>query len=334
MRLRNVYSAAAASILAGFIHCSPWIPRSLALAGGEKLGGLMFRLASRKGNGAAPRRERRTFIDLSLERSLDDLGQAFGSSLTPEEMKAVARASYRTAGRSLIESLRLPKLPPAELLSLIDADSFDPVHRVLDRGKGLIILTPHLGSWELLASYLVHILDRPFSAIVQRQRFDLYNHLCDSIRNEGAGLRVIYQDAGARPILSALRQNLPVGILGDLDLPKLKGAFVQFFGRPAYTPIGPAALARSSGAGIVPVFIRWKTGSGDGGALRHQVHVLPEIELVRSGDKDADILENTQRWTRVIEEIVRQYPEQWIWFHRRWRTQPCTAEAPGPGPAL
>lgn len=322
MRLRNVYSAAAASLLAGLIHSSPWVPRSLALSGGELLGGLMYRLAAmNRPRGKKPRKERRTFIDLSLERSLDDVARAFGPSLSSKEMKTLVRGSFRHAGRSLMESLRIPKMSTAKLLSLVDADSLEPVERVLARGKGLIVITPHLGVWELLASWLVQRLDRPFSAIVQRQRFDLYNHLCDSIRKEGAGLRVIYQDAGARPILTALRQNLPVGILGDLDLPKLQGAFVDFFGRPAYTPIGPAALARASGAGMVPIFIRWELGSG---APRHRVQVLPEIDQVRTGDKNADILENTQRWTRVVEEIVREHPEQWIWYHRRWRTQPDT----------
>ncbi len=221
----------------------------------------------------------------------------------------------------MIETLRIPKMSKPELLSLIDADSFGPVHQVLDRGKGLIIITPHLGAWEILASYLVLCLDRPFSAIVQRQRYSPYNALFHSIRYEGAGVKVIYQDSGARPILTALRQNLPVGILGDLDMPRLNGAFVQFFGRPAYTPVGPAALARASGAGMVPIFIRWKPGStGAFSSPRHHVHVLPEIDFVRTAHKQADILENTQRWTRVIEGIVRAYPEQWIWFHRRWAT--------------
>lgn len=324
MHLRHVYSSISACLLAGIIHSSPWIPRKLALATGEKLGELMFRVAcrNRSGAGKPPRKERRCFIDLSLERSLDDLTQAFGSSFSPREMKELVRGSYRNAGRSLIEVLRIPKTPAAKLLSLIDPDSFEPIHQVLARGKGLILLTSHLGAWELLASYLVHNLDRPLCAIVQRQRFNPYNSILDSIRDQGSQLRIIYQDDGARPILSALRQNLPVVVLADLDMPKLSGVYVQFFGRPAYTPVGPAALARATGAGMVPVCLRWKAGSSADSAFpRHQVQILPEIDLVRTGDKSADILANTQLWTQAIEGMIREYPEQWIWFHRRWRTQ-------------
>lgn len=324
MRSRDVYSAISVRILSGLIRISRWVPRKLALAAGEQLGNLIYVLAKINSTRAKKhvKKERHCFIDLSLDRSLDDLSQALGSTFSSRELTELAKGSFRNAGRSMVEALRIPKLPKPELLSLIDTDSFDPVRQVLDRGKGLIILTPHLGAWEILASYLVLRLDLPFSAIAQRQRYTPYNALIHSIRYDGAGVKVIYQDSGARPILSALRQNLPVGILGDLDMPKLSGAFVQFFGRPAYTPVGPAALARASGAGMVPIFIRWKAGSAaHPSSPRHHVHILPEIEFVRTADKHADILENTQRWTRVIEGIVREYPDQWIWFHRRWRTQ-------------
>jgi len=340
MRIKYVYSAISACLLAGIIRSSPWIPRNLAHAAGEKLGELMFRVAcwnsrrAQNGAGKPPQKTRRVFIDLSLQRSLEDLGYAFGSSMSHGEMRELVRKSYRNAGRSLIEVLRIPKLPVSKLLSLVDTDSFEPVRQVLDRGKGLIILTSHLGAWEVLASYLVHNLDRPLCAIVQRQRFSPYNSILSSIRNQGSQLKIIYQDDGARPVLAALRQNLPVVILADLDMPKLTGVYVQFFGRPAYTPVGPAALARTTGAGMVPVCIRWKAGSSaDPASLRHQVHILPEIDLVRTPDKKADIQANTQRWTEAIEGIIREYPEQWIWFHRRWRTQ-STAAAPGrPGAA-
>jgi KDO2-lipid IV(A) lauroyltransferase len=330
MRSRYLYSSIAVRILAGLIRVSRWVPRKPALAAGEMLGRLMYLLArvNSMGRRKEVRGKRHTFIDLSLHRSLEDLSRAFGPGSSPRELTRLAKGSFLNAGRSMIETLRIPTLPKPELLSLVDADSFDPVHQVLDRGNGLIVLTPHLGAWEVLASYLVLRLDRPFSAIVQRQRYSPYDTLFHSIRFEGAGVKVIYQDSGARPLLTALRENLPVGVLGDLDMPKLNGTFVQFFGRPAYTPVGPAALARASGAGMVPIFIRWKAGPSAYSSPRHHVHILPEIEFVRSADKQADILENTQRWTRVIEGIVRDYPEQWIWFHRRWATRENSGGCP------
>jgi len=321
MRLKHVYNAVGVRIMSTLILISRWVPRRAALAAGERFGDMIHFLARHHGF-SAKRREstgRRTFVDLSLDRCLEDLSQALGGSCTRAERQRIARNAFRNAGRSLAQTLMMPRMSPEEILSLIDADSFEPVERVLNRGKGLLILTPHLGAWEFLASYLVLRLDRPFSAVAQRQRYGPYDELFDSVRRLGAGMEVIYQDSGVRPILTALRRNRPVGILGDTDIPRLNSLLVPFFGRPARTPVGPAALARSTGAGMVPIFIRWKPGEGHSPVLsRHHVHVLPEIELVRTPDKKADLLENTKRWTGVVEGIVREYPDQWIWFHRRW----------------
>jgi len=327
MRMRTIYRAVSSRLLSGIISGLRWLPRSLALAGGEQLGRLFFRVARTEKYGSSDRdlnlsdNKGRRFIDLSLRRSLADLQHAFPDA-SEEERIEIVRRSYRNAGRSLVEIMRLQYLGRDELFSRIDADSFEPLERVFARGRGALILTSHLGAWELLASYMVHRLDRPFNAIVHRQRFEPYNQLLHSLRDKGAGARILYQDLGGRPILQALRDNQPVGVLGDLDMPKLKGVFVDFFGRPTYTPVGPAALARASGAGMVPIIIHWNRGGDGGGAPRHRLRVLPEVELVRTGDRHADIRENTQRWSRVIEGVVRENPEQWVWYHDRWRTRP------------
>ena len=112
-----------------------------------------------------------------------------------------------------------------------------------------------------------------------------------------------------------MRENGALAILADQDVPRLDGVFVDFFGLPAHTPTGPVALARASGAGIVPFLITWK-------GRRHHLHVLPEVELVKTRDRRSDVIENTRAWSPVIEGFIRRYPEQWVWFHRRWRTRP------------
>ncbi len=226
----------------------------------------------------------------------------------------IVRDCFRNMGRSLIETLRIPAMTEDEILRAVDADSFEPVERVLARGKGVIVLLAHVGAYELLARYFTMRFGRPTCGVAQRLRHPKYDEIINHIRRS-YGTEVIYQEMGARPILAALRRNRPLFILGDIDMPQVDGVFVDFFGRPAYTPIGPAALARASSAAIVPIFITWR-------GLRHRVHVCPEIEPLRTRDRDADIAEITRRWTKAVEDIVRTYPEQWIWFHRRWRTRP------------
>jgi KDO2-lipid IV(A) lauroyltransferase len=171
-----------------------------------------------------------------------------------------------------------------------------------------------VGAWEVLAAYLATRLGKPFHAIGRRLYFDRYNDLLVRIRRS-AGVETVYQDAGARPLLEVLRENGAIGILADQDVARLDGVFVDFFGRPAYTPTGPAALARASRAGLVPFLITWK-------GRRHRVHVLPEVEMIRTRDRRRDLVTNTQAWSCAIEDFIRRHPEQWVWFHRRWRTRP------------
>lgn len=315
------YSAFGTSVAAALFRLVRWIPRRLALALGSSLGDAVYYLA---------RRGRRHAARLRIERlyrrsAVEDLALALGPGHPRSELVRIVRDCFRTAGRSLAEILRIPAMTEHDIVSIVDADSFEPVERVLKRGKGLLVLLAHIGAWELLGPYLTARLGRPTCAIAQRLRHPKYDEVINHVRRS-YGSEVIYQEMGARPVLAALRRNRPVFVLGDIDMPQLDGIFVDFFGRPAYTPIGPAALARASGAAIVPIFITWN-------GLRHRAHVLPEIEPVRTRDRDADIAGITRRWTKAVEDIVGRYPEQWVWFHRRWRTRPedVRQDAPHPG---
>jgi KDO2-lipid IV(A) lauroyltransferase len=206
-----------------------------------------------------------------------------------------------------------------EIVSLVDADPFEPAERVLARGKGMLVLSAHAGAWELLVAYLAIRLGKPLHTIGRRLYFAPYNDMLLDIRRS-AGVETIYQDEGPRGALQVLHEGGALGILADLDMPRLEGVFVDFFGKPAWTSTGPAALARAAGAGMVPVFISWERGR------RHRVHVLPEVEVVKTRDRRADTMETTRAWARVIEDFIRRRPEQWVWFHRRWRTRPAPAE--------
>ncbi len=120
-----------------------------------------------------------------------------------------------------------------------------------------------------------------------------------------------------RTMLRSLKRNEIVGILIDQNMAWYEGVFVDYFGRPACTTNGLALLALHTGAPVLPGYI---VRLPDG---RYRFVIGPEVEVTRTGDRDADVLANTQRFTKVIEETVRQYPDQWFWVHQRWKTQKC-----------
>ncbi len=299
--LKRVYRP----LIAAFLRVAPWtlrrMPRRLALTLGEGMGLVASNLVGR---------DRRLAVA--------HLRLAFGRTKSGRELARVARESWRNVGRSLAETLRLPAMTAEEIVSLVDADSFGPAERALARGKGMLVLSAHAGAWELLAAYLAIRLGKPFHTIGRRLYFGPYNDMLLDARRS-AGVETLFQDAGARGALQVLHGGGALGILADLDMPRLAGGFVDFFGRPAWTSTGPAALARASGAGMVPFFISWERGR------RHRVHVLPEVEIVKTRDGREDAVGNTRAWARVTEGFVRRRPEQWVWFHRRWRTRPAKA---------
>jgi KDO2-lipid IV(A) lauroyltransferase len=302
MKLNRIYRPFFAWLMRTFSRLAQAVPRRLALAIGDQLGRAVYHLCSR---------DRRL--------ALEHLTLAFGRTRSRREIYAIARRCFRLIGRSAVEVLRLPAMTEEELVSVVDCDSVADIEQVLARGKGMILLTAHFGAWELLGAYGAIRLGRPFYAVGRRLYYSPFDDVITSIRR-GAGVETVYQEEGARRLLKVLRRNRPLALVGDQDIPRLDGVFVDFFGRPARTPTGPVALARVSGAGIVPSFITWK-------GRRHHVHVLPEVELVRTRDRHADFLENTRRCTKATEDIIRRYPEHWMWFHRRWRTQPAPEAA-------
>jgi len=128
------------------------------------------------------------------------------------------------------------------------------------------------------------------------------------------GVNILYRDASASDVIALLKKNEFVGVMPDQDMDSVSGVFVDFFGRKAYTPNGPAILNFLTKAPIIPcVMVRREFG--------HEILLGRPIELSATGDRDRDILENTQRCTEAIESYIRRFPSQWVWFHDRWKTQ-------------
>jgi KDO2-lipid IV(A) lauroyltransferase len=181
--------------------------------------------------------------------------------------------------------------------------------------RGTLILTGHFGNFELLA-YAHGLLGHPITLVHRSLRNPLVDRTVTAWRAR-AGTTSLAKKSAAKAALRALRAHRIVAIPADQNQTRRYGVFVDLFGVAASTTPGPARLAMLSGAPVVPVFLL-REGESD----RHRIIILPEVELVRSGDREADVITNTQRCTAVTEDILRRYPEQWIWFHKRWKTRP------------
>ncbi|PYU68711.1 MAG: lipid A biosynthesis acyltransferase [Acidobacteria bacterium] len=189
------------------------------------------------------------------------------------------------------------------------------------RGKGVLYLTGHIGAWEL--SSFAHAL-YGFPLHYMARRID--NHRIDALVNGYrclSGNRPIFKNESARVMLKVLKEAGTVGILADQNSMPEEAVFVDFFGKAASTTTGIARVALHTDAAVVPGYAVW-----DEPRRKYRLRFDPPVELVRTGDMEQDVLENTQKFTKLIEEIIRKYPEQWVWVHGRWNTRPKGEPSP------
>jgi len=245
--------------------------------------------------------------------ALENLRFAFAGEKTPREIGRIAEKVFENLGKNAVEFLQMPRLDAGTIDRRVTIVGRERIDRALEAGRGVIILTAHFGNWELIAATL-RIKKYPGAIVARRIYFHKYESFLNQLRKVH-DVNAIYRDDSPKKILRVLRQNGIIGILADQDVESVDGVYVDFFGKKAYTPSGPAALARSSGAKLVPTFMVRQDG-------RHTLMIEDPIELVETGDREADLAANTQRWSRTVEAYIRRYPEQWVWMHRRWKTRP------------
>jgi Kdo2-lipid IVA lauroyltransferase/acyltransferase len=183
------------------------------------------------------------------------------------------------------------------------------------RGKGVLVLTGHLGAWEL-SSFYHSLMGRPMGMVIRRLDNPLVDEFVNRIRCLH-GNRVIHKDDFARGLIASMRAGETVGILMDTNMTPPQGVFVPFFGVQACTASGMARVAAKTGAAVVPGFLLWEESEG-----RYVLHFAEELPVVNTGDSERDALVNTAAFTAAIEGFVRRYPDQWLWMHRRWKTRP------------
>ena len=239
---------------------------------------------------------------------------------TESEREEILRKLYRNLGWLLAEFCQMPRYTQEMTQSFIRYEGLEHYLAARDRGKGVLVLTGHLGAWEL-SSFYHSLMGYPMSIVIRRLDNALVDDLVNHIRCLH-GNQVLHKDDFARGLLASMRRGETVGILMDTNMTPPQGAFVDFFGHLACTGSGMARVAIKTGAQVVPGFLLWEEAT--------QQYVLrfgAPLTLPISDDVEADTLAHTALFTKVIEDYIRQYPDQWLWVHRRWKTRPQGAAA-------
>jgi KDO2-lipid IV(A) lauroyltransferase len=292
MRQRLEYAAAWP-----FIKILGILPRPLARATGIGLASVVYLLHVR----------------------LRQVGMRNLAMVFPEKSRAerarILRGEFASLGRQLAEVCQFPRYTRENVEQVVVYDGLENYKNAYTRGKGVLFLTAHFGGWELSA--FTHSLHGHWMHVVVRAMDNVYLDRLIRKYRMMHGNQIVEKDDFVRGLLAAMRAGEVVGILMDTNMTPPQGIFVDFFGIPACTASGLARIALKTDAAVVPTFTIW-----DAALDKYRLRFDPAAQLVRTDDLEADIKTNTQRFTSIIEDYVRKYPEQWLWVHRRWKTRP------------
>jgi KDO2-lipid IV(A) lauroyltransferase len=280
-----------------FIKILGILPRPLARALGIGIGWLVYLLHVRL-----------------RQVGMRNLALAFPEKSAAERAR-ILRGEFTSLGRQLAEVCQIPKYTPENVDQVVVYEGFENYEQARARGKGVLFLTAHFGGWELSA--FTHSMHGHWMHVVVRPLDNPY--LDRLIRNYRTmhGNKIVDKADFVRGLLAAMKAGEVVGILMDTNMTPPQGVFVDFFGIPACTASGLARIALRTDAAVVPGFTIW-----DPSLRKYRLRFDPAVELIRTGHLEADIVANTRQFTNIIEDYVRQYPEQWLWVHRRWKTRP------------
>ena len=236
--------------------------------------------------------------------------------LSAQQRDEILRGVFVHLGWQLVEFCRMRRYTAKNTRNWIRTEGIEHYNAAKARGKGVLIVTGHLGAWEL-SSFYHSLMGNPMGMVIRR----LDNRKLDAFVNGTRcmhGNYVVHKDDFGRGLLTAMHAGGTVGILMDTNMTPPQGVFVDYFGIPACTATGLAHIARKTGAAVLPGFMLWEPAE-----QKYVLHFGPEITIPHTGDVAADILLGTQRCTSEIERWVRRYVDQWIWIHRRWKTRPA-----------
>jgi len=292
-----VREAAEFAVVWLFVQGVRLLPRNVARATGAAIGAIAFHVLGR------------------LRRvGLRNLELAF-PEMTAKDREAILRSEYRNLGLLLAEFCKMPGYTPEAASRFIRYEGLGNYLAARDRGKGVLVLTGHLGAWEL-SSFYHSLMGMPMGIVIRRLDNPLVDEFVNRIRCLH-GNRVIHKDDFARGLIASMRAGETVGILMDTNMTPPQGVFVPFFDVLACTASGVARIAAKTGAAVVPGFLLWEKDE-----QRYVLHFGEELPVIRTGDAEQDAVANTASFTASVERYIRQYPEQWLWLHRRWKTRP------------
>jgi KDO2-lipid IV(A) lauroyltransferase len=281
-------------VLRGFSFLINLFPESFALWVGRQMGNFAYYLDWEHRNVA-----------------LQNLRIAFGQEKSEEERRSIAKRNFQHMGMMVIEFFRILGMDTETYRKKVSVEGLEEALKLLEKKKGGLLLIGHFGNWELMG-IMSKVIQIPIFAIAKpiKENEKLYRFILE-IRDK-AGLKIISPENGVQKVMHALSKNWVVAILIDQRAKRSRAVWVEFFGKKAPTMPGLAVMAIKSGAPVVPAFMIRN------GFQKHRLVVKKPLELVLTGDMEKDVEINMQRFTRVLESMIREYPDQWIWIHRRW----------------
>lgn len=252
------------------------------------------------------------FVKKQRERAVAQMMPAL--NVSESEARKIVRESFVNLARNMLDILYMPNLNEKNLSEYIEIDHLERMKDALAQGHGVVVLTGHLGTWEWLsAAFTLNGL--PVTAIAKLQPNQEYSRALDDLR---ATIHVEIFNRGTSELLSAgraLKKGKILGFLADQDAGP-GGAFIDFLGKTASTPMGPAVFSKKFNSPVLPAFIiRQPNG-------RHLVKIFEVLKFEDTGDTDGDLFRFTEKMTRILEKMIRENPTQWIWFQKRWNTPP------------
>ena len=278
------------------------------------IGGLGFlsweracRIGARIGlTGYSPLGIRKDVVEKQIAAAFPDIPR--------EEVVRIARASYEHLGRTAVETALMSKLRKDAVLDLVDrVDGWEHFERAHALGKGIVCVAGHHGNWELLGAYIT-ARGIPMDVIARGMGNPLFGEYVNNART-ALGMTVVHDSEAVKRTPRALREGKTVGFVADQGVLGLASTYVNFLGRPAKTPRGPAVFALRFNA---PVLFTDGLRQPNG-----KFHVVVEpVEVERTGDRETDVDAIVARFTQILEKWVRRVPEQYFWQHRRWKRQP------------
>ena len=298
---RSIKYPALVALAKLLIFTTRLFPRKWALWFYGRLGSMAFSMLKKE--------QRKTMANLRI---------AYGAEKSEEELKRMARNTFVHQAKNGADYILALKVKTRDQYSrFVDIVGEEHLKKAYDRGKGVICLINHTGSWEFSA-ITPSILGYETTAVSKALKNEQLNNMIINYR-KSRGLKNLSRGKTYPLLIEALNGGDCLIIMIDQDT-KVKSVFVDFMGTPAYTPIGAALLALDTEAAVVPMSIKRLPND------KHQFTIKPEIELIETGDKKADILSNTKKFNQVIEEYVRDAYDQWVWMHERWKTTPEKVE--------